>query len=74
MNRFKEAWHRFKTDECGGCNCGGKKAAVSTPVSRNTVYQTLNAQREVVGEFQTIQEARTEAVRIGGIVRVSSKP
>lgn len=57
-----------------GCGCGGKKA-VQNPVqvSRNTVYQVLDNQRSVVSEFATIQEARSKAVEIGGIVRVSSK-
>lgn len=59
-----------------GCNCGGKKAlaaASPTAVTRQTFYQVLDTNRQVVSEFSTIQEARSKAVEIGGIVRVSSK-
>lgn len=59
-----------------GCNCGGKKALQPQAVAsttRNTFYQVLDTNRTTVAEFSTIQEARTKAQEIGGIVRVSSK-
>lgn len=60
-----------------GCNCGKSKAsqvpgAGAAAARRATIYQVL-ADSTVVSEHGTLPEARIEATKLGGRVKVVSK-
>lgn len=57
-----------------GCGCGKKTItgeAISTS-RRVTVYE-VQVNNSSVGEFESLPQARAEAVKLGGRVRVTSK-
>lgn len=58
-----------------GCGCNKKSpqvAGASAPARRATVYQVMS-NNAVIAEFETLQEARSEATKVGGRVKVTSK-
>lgn len=58
-----------------GCGCGkssGSPRGETSNMRRATVYQVL-ADSVVVSEHGTLPEARTEATKINGRVKVTSK-
>lgn len=56
-----------------GCGCSKKGAAPALSSSRITVYE-VEVGGAVVSEFGTLAEARIEAVKIDGKIKVTSKP
>lgn len=58
-----------------GCNCGkNRSTTISTPVQRVTVYQVMSVKDgSVLEEYSNLTEARAEATKVGGRVRVQSK-
>jgi hypothetical protein len=57
-----------------GCGCNKAQAVAVSQSNRNTLYQVINDNHAVVGEFANLREARQLAVEIAGRVKVTSTP
>lgn len=53
--------------------CGCNKGKTNGNINRQTIYQVLSPQGEVLSEHETSTEARTAANSAGGRVRVTSR-
>lgn len=56
-----------------GCGCNKASTAKNAAARRVTVYQVMDGTNNMVGEFGTLPEARAEAVKVAGRVKVSTK-
>lgn len=58
-----------------GCGCNKKVAgsAASNAASRMVTVYSVQKDGATLSEFSTLPEARAEAVKVGGRVKVSSK-
>jgi hypothetical protein len=56
-----------------GCGCNKASTAPNALARRVTVYQVIDSSNNQVGEFSTLPEARAEAVKVAGRVKVSTK-
>lgn len=58
-----------------GCGCNKKVAGAAATNSANRMVTVYSVQKDgtTLSEFSTLPEARAEAVKVGGRVKVSSK-